>query len=609
MAIWSGKGSTTKKFQVKLKGFKLERLPILEKERVKMAIEVIWEGAQKSGFSSLYKKSHQNRSVFSNEIELLKLGEPIEWSNEFDHICSFSINSKDPTSFAPWIVSFHILSGKSEETSSSLTSSSGKMQVIGKTKLNLGELASNKEAQFRQNLPISLELDGVSMEPSLQVVVSFIEMKNTSHSRTLSHDSFGIVQNLSDTASLLRRVNSQGASLTQEKAKKNKPRLFGKQFSLKNSGESSAATYNSESEYVVVASSSKSGDESNNSMTESKSSLSSETQLDLVKKGGFWKWKRRKSMKKVDPKAESSVDVDAEKSCNPSSWEERKLVSRDGKTKLKASVFFASFDQRSEKAAGESACAAIVAIIAHWLQLNRVMSLTGPVFDRLITEGSSEWRKLCNDESNNPDRHFDLETIISAELRPLAVLWNNSRFGFFHPEEFDHLKDAASFDEIWKEINTDVHELEPRVYIVRWNEHFFILKVEANANYIIDSLGERLYEGCNQAYVLKFDDSTLMLEKNEEENEEKGEDKVICRGKECCREHMKRFLAAIPLRELKEEEAKGKTVDVFALYKRLQIDFHLSSNNSSIASTTNTSITASPDTEPHLLGDTEYVQI
>lgn len=300
---------------------------------------------------------------------------------------------------------------------------------------------------------------------------------------------------------------------------------------------------------------------------------------------------------------------DAEKSCNSSSWEEKELVSRDGKTKLKANVFFASFDQRSEKAAGESACAAIVAVIAHWLQLHGVMSLTGPVFDRLITEGSLEWRKLCSDESNNPDRHFDLETIINAELRPLAVMWNNSRFGFFHPEEFDHLKDAASFDEIWKEINTDVNESDPRVYIVRWNEHFFILKVEANANYIIDSLGERLYEGCNQAYVLKFDDSTLMLEKEQGEEKEKSEeDKVICRGKECCREYMKRFLAAIPLRELKEEEAKGKTVDVFALYKRLQIDFHLSSN-SSAASTANTSITASPDTEPHFLVDNEYVQI
>ncbi|KMT18926.1 hypothetical protein BVRB_2g030260 [Beta vulgaris subsp. vulgaris] len=567
-----------------------------------MAIEVKWEGPVKSGISSLYKKSHQVQSFFSKEIELLKLEEPIEWNNEFDHICNFSISSKDPTLFSPWIVTFHILYGKSEEQSSSTSSStSGKMQVIGKAKLNLGELASKMEEQLEQKIPMTLELDGVIMESTLQLIVSFIEMKETSHSRTLSHDSFGSTQNSNNSSSLLRRANSQGATLVQEKAKKNKTRLFGKQWSMKNPGASSA-TLNSESEYVVVASSSKSGE--SNSVTESKRLLSSETQLDLVKKGGFWKWKRRKSMKKEE-NVESTLD--ANKSSNPSSWEERELMSRDGRTKLKANVFFASFDQRSEQAAGGSACAAIVAIVAHWLQVNPDLMLTGPEFDRLITEGSLEWRKLCNHESNKdfqPDHHFDLETILRAELRPLAVLPNNSRFGFFHPEEFDHLKDAASFDEIWNEINTNVNELEPRVYIVRWNEHFFILKVEANVNYIIDSLGERLYEGCNQAYVLKFDDSTVMLEKGEE----KSEDKVICKGKECCREYMKRFLAAIPLRELKEEEAKGKTVDVFVLYKRLQIDFHLSSNSSAV-STANTSNTASPDTQPLFLGVDEFVQV
>ena len=37
-----------------------------------------------------------------------------------------------------------------------------------------------------------------------------------------------------------------------------------------------------------------------------------------------------------------------------------------------------------------------------------------------------------------------------------------------------------------------------------------ILKVEADAYYIIDTLGERLYEGCNQAYILKFDSSTVI---------------------------------------------------------------------------------------------------
>lgn len=37
-------------------------------------------------------------------------------------------------------------------------------------------------------------------------------------------------------------------------------------------------------------------------------------------------------------------------------WELKELVSRDGQAKLKANVFFASFDQRSEKADGHSTC-------------------------------------------------------------------------------------------------------------------------------------------------------------------------------------------------------------------------------------------------------------
>ncbi|KAL2896026.1 DNA gyrase subunit A [Bienertia sinuspersici] len=587
MAIWSGKGST-KKLAVKLKELKLEGLTIERDQRVKMAIEVKWEGPLKSGFSSLYKKSHQAESFFSKEIQLLNSIEPIKWNNEFDSICSFSINSKDSTSFSPWIVSFHILYAESEEQSSS-SSLSGKMQVIGKVKLNLGELASKKEAQIEQKLPISLELNGIVMESSLQVVVSFIEMKNTSHSRTLSDNWFKVVQHSSEPP-VLRRANSHGAALVQEKAKKKKPSLFGKQLSLKNFGQppSSAATLKSESEYVVVASSSKTDEP--NSVTESRSSLSSETQLDMVTKGGFWKWKRESREKTANQRNLKLI------------WKQKSLI-----------TLAAGKQGNCDKAAGVSACAAIVAIIAHWLQLNPVMTLTGTEFDRLIAEGSLEWRKLCNNESNKSeyaDHHFDLDTILSAELRPLVVLPNNSRFGFFHPEEFDHLKDAASFDEIWKEINTDVNELEPRVYIVRWNEHFFILKIEANANYIIDSLGERLYEGCNQAYVLRQGEGEEKNEgsKDKKDEEEKDVDKVICRGKECCKEYMKRFLAAIPLRELKDEEAKGKTVDVFMLYKRLQIDFHLSSNNSSAASTANTSITPSPDNDP-LVDDDEFVQV
>ncbi|CAL5358869.1 unnamed protein product [Camellia sinensis] len=254
-------------------------------------------------------------------------------------------------------------------------------------------------------------------------------------------------------------------------------------------------------------------------------------------------------------------------------WEEKELVSRDGQAKLKANVFFASFDQHSDKAVGESACAALAAVIASWLQSNQDNMPTRAQFDKLIVEGSSEWRKLCDNQdliNQFPNKHFDIETVLQARLRPILVLHVKSFIGFFAPEKFETLKGVMSFDQIWDEIkkNAEGDNDMPRIYIVSWNDHFFVLKVDVNAYYIINTFGERLFEGCNQAYILRFDDSALMRGKIEKEgvssNQTSGDE--ICSGKECCREFMKRFLAAIPLRELELEE-KMEPVAYFALHQ------------------------------------------
>lgn len=281
---------------------------------------------------------------------------------------------------------------------------------------------------------------------------------------------------------------------------------------------------------------------------------------------------------------------------NSSKWEMKYILSRDGQSKLKTNVFFASFDQRSEKASGESACTVLVALISHWLHSNQGIP-TRTQFDNLITQGSSEWRKLCKNDyysKHFPDKHFDLETVIDANLRPLVVLPQKSYTGFFSPEKFHCLEGAMSFDEIWNEINNinnknTVVDFEPRIYIVSWNDHFFILKVEVDAYYIIDSLGERLFEGCQRAFVLKFDDSCVMygkVDKNEEKvnkdvgtkSSSRGEEsfEIVCRGKECCKEFIKRFLAAISVRQLEKEEKKWSVSNPY-LHRQLQIDFHFSS--------------------------------
>ncbi|KAL8509580.1 hypothetical protein ACS0TY_016705 [Phlomoides rotata] len=297
-------------------------------------------------------------------------------------------------------------------------------------------------------------------------------------------------------------------------------------------------------------------------------------------------------------------------------WEQKEITSRDGLMKIQTQVFFASIDQRSERAAGESACTALVAVIADWLQNNHNLMPIKSQFDSLIRDGSLEWRNLCENESymeRFSDKHFDLETVIQAKIRNLCVVPEKSFIGFFRPDEeegnFDFLHGAMSFDNIWDEIaQSERNENDDApVFIVSWNDHFFILKVETDAYYIIDTLGERLHEGCDQAYILKFDRNTTIyklpsqeekpvaesensnaqpvnsLEDSVREDDEamkkEVEEEVICQGKESCKEYIKSFLAAIPIRELQADMKKGLTMST-PLHHRLQIEFHFTQPSS-----------------------------
>lgn len=293
-------------------------------------------------------------------------------------------------------------------------------------------------------------------------------------------------------------------------------------------------------------------------------------------------------------------------------WQNKEIVSRDGHMKLEARVFFASIDQRSERAAGESACTALVAVIANWLHSNPLEMPVQSEFDSLIREGSLEWRNLCENKDyihRFPDKHFDLDTILQAKICPLLVIPEKSFIGFFQPEglevgpDFDFLHEAMSFDIIWEKIVHHVSEqltdaVDPLIYIISWNDHFFLLKVDHDACYIIDTLGERLYEGCNQAYVLKFDKdttiqrlpreakpvndkskgSTLTEEKTQENSRNKSssknsEEEIVCVGKDSCKEYIKSFLAAVPIRELQADIKRG-LIGTAPLHHRLQIEFN-----------------------------------
>ncbi|CAN6471000.1 unnamed protein product [Victoria cruziana] len=282
-------------------------------------------------------------------------------------------------------------------------------------------------------------------------------------------------------------------------------------------------------------------------------------------------------------------------------WEKKLLVSRDGQSELFTSTFFASVDQCNEKVAGDGACAVLVAVIADWLHRNKETLPLKCQFDQLIREGSLEWRKLCENETHMErfsDKHFDIDTVLDAKVRPLSVVSKMSYIGFFVPDDmtqsFDFLQEAMSFDSIWEEIVNNVGP-EGSVYIVSWNDHFFVMKVERETIYLIDTLGERLHEGCNQAFMLRFDDDTTVYglqpgdpkkelqETNDSASEEAKTEKdanlvkeIISQGRYACKTFIKNFLAALPLRELQDDMKKG-LIREDMLHRRLQIEFHYTS--------------------------------
>lgn len=280
-------------------------------------------------------------------------------------------------------------------------------------------------------------------------------------------------------------------------------------------------------------------------------------------------------------------------------WEKRKLKSRDGKLELQTEIFLATIDQRSEKALGGGACTVIATLVTDWLYKNPNTLPLKCELDKLIRDGSREWRNLCKEESHKGkflDQHFDLDTVIEAKIRPLEEVSEKSYVGFFKLEnmkETDLLQDAMSFDTIWDEIHNGESSSEG-VYIVSWNDHFFVLKKEKTEIYIIDTLGERLAEGCDKAYILKFSEDSMIFNAQpqpktskvepeegsdnpasviKEKHEHKNSLGFACKGTSCCKEFIKGFLAAIPLGELQSNVEKGINGNA-PLHQLLQIEFH-----------------------------------
>ncbi|KAG6485157.1 uncharacterized protein LOC122012628 [Zingiber officinale] len=463
-----------------------------------------------------------------------------------------------------WNVSFSVLYGNSDDGVKAK-----ELERIGTATANLvewvreslshetGERAAGKK-ELKKQLPIILKTDSLSSYGMLYVTVIFIEVSPDSVTRSAS-------------------VN----------AEKTKMERTERQIERSNSGSSDRGNTDDDDDILAV--------ESNQNHTASSSGRTS-PESESTSKGWFsWRKKIKSSVSYRDLEGENkrtslsqelffsdnikeaSLKVSSQEDIDPiGRWTSEEFMSRDKQTKLKAQTFFASIDQRDPTAGGESACTAIVAVIANALHKNELNTPTRSEFDALIREGSSEWQKLCNNKSyieQFPNKHFDLETILEAKTRPISILHDKSFIGFFQPESFKSLHGLMSFNDVWAEIVNDIGT-DSKVYIVSWNDHFFILKLETDAYYIMDTLGERLHEGCQQAYILRFDDTTEMYRCCEENKGTEDNEEIICRGRDCCKEYINRFLAAIPLQEELELEKKGIETNT-ALHQRLQIEFHL----------------------------------
>ncbi|VFQ79688.1 unnamed protein product [Cuscuta campestris] len=601
------------------------------------SVEIRWKGPPRIALSSFGKTVKRN----CTREERFKNGQDgavfVEWDEEFQSECSLS-SSRDNL-FHPWEISFTVLLNRCQGTRN-------KAPTFGTTSVNLAEFAAKTdEKEFDINVP--LVVLGCSPEscPHLSISLSLLELgspqepiESSSTDKTeLSALKSGLrnVKILSEYVSTrkakkaCREYPFDSESLdelegSEEDFELRKSFSYGTLADVNHMGVSlhSNRRVSVEEDEDFVYYSNRRSDVGPQTDDQRVRSVPEGVTYQSSKRGSILPWRKRKLSSKGEPllkkdygeeggddidfdrrqlSSDESVSFECHKGEEESvanrssvsdfgedgfcvgSWERREIASRDGSMRLQAHVFFASIDQRSERAARESACTALVAVVADWLQCNR--DLAGPIksqFDALIREGSSAWRALCRDETCReafPDGHFDLDTVLRAKIRPLSVLPENSFVGFFHPDNypddgsFEFLRGAMSFDDVWDEISradvTTSHHL--RVYIVSWNDHFFVLKVEPEAYYIIDTLGERLYEGCNEAYVLRFDKDTRICSDKEQEEEEES---VLCEGKESCRDYIKKFLAAIPIRELEADVKKGLVKSSTPLHHRLQIEFH-----------------------------------
>ncbi|XP_065869983.1 uncharacterized protein [Euphorbia lathyris] len=642
--------SSSRKFEARIKVQKIEGVK-MDAEKKRFWVEIKWKGQKHSGLRNFRKSSKRN---FTQEGGFYAHGD-FQWNQEFLNVCNFSASKDGHGLFNPWEVTFSVFTGLSQEQRSTFLVGSATLNVAEFVSTANGKdveitLPLSIPSITTKGTPvllcICLGLTELGIVPTMSSLIHPVSSSPPPSSEgplslppRKDERSSGLKARLFRRTKKVPRKESLGSSEDVVESSDTDSVDDEVEGTSEDSDTQLSVNYETLAYANFARGSLHSSWIHSNNRPPSRVGTVCEQPLKESSKQRILAWRSRKlPFRSSKPKVEAEpllkkdygetggddIDFDrrqlsssdestsgwskAEEGSTTSrssssefgddnflvgSWERKEIISRDGNMELHAQVFFASIDQRSERAAGESACTVLADVIANWLQSHQYELPIKSELDDLITDGSLEWRKLCENEKYRqqfPDKHFDLETVLQAEIRPLSVVTKKSFIGFFQPEgleeDFDFLQGAKSFDSIWDEISKIGSDLssnsEPLVYIVSWNDHFFVLRVEADAYYIIDTLGERLYKGCKQAYILKFDKDTsisrLPAESKAQPSKRKSSGKQVrvnedvCKGKESCKEFIKSFLAAIPVREMQADIKRGSMAE--PIHHRLQIEFH-----------------------------------
>eukprot|EP01026_Neomeris_dumetosa_P062472 TRINITY_DN5911_c0_g1_i11.p1 TRINITY_DN5911_c0_g1~~TRINITY_DN5911_c0_g1_i11.p1 ORF type:complete len:764 (-),score=131.61 TRINITY_DN5911_c0_g1_i11:854-2806(-) len=229
------------------------------------------------------------------------------------------------------------------------------------------------------------------------------------------------------------------------------------------------------------------------------------------------------SIDDADLKDPEGAYVDAGVRLQEEGWWRKRISTRanEHSIALDVDVCYAKFDQRSSQAEGYAACACMSVVLAEWLLQNPgKLPIQQGQMEQLLLTGARDWQLIqqslgedagASSRQSN-DGHIYLETALEQLGRQASLVVDGQYVVFLRPFEGsnvkldcppleEYLSSTPSLSEIWKEME----QRAPCVFIVAWNEHFALLEfMEDGRVFFVDTLGERLHEGCDRAYILRF---------------------------------------------------------------------------------------------------------